>query len=320
MNKKSNFKIVFMGTPDFAVASLNALVQNGFEIAAVVTAPDRPAGRGQKLKVSAVKEYALNHGLLILQPQSLKDPEFISSLNSLNADLQIVVAFRMLPKEVWSLPKLGTFNLHASLLPDYRGAAPINWAIINGEKETGVTTFFIDEEIDTGNIILQEKITIESSETAGQLHDRLMKLGAQLVVHTAKAISEGNLTTISQKDVKSVKMAPKLFRETCKLDWNRAAQEIYNKIRGLSPYPAAWGLLNNGGVTTSVKIFKARLTELSSNRKPGSVEIDNTNRKILVHTLDQLLELEELQLEGKSRLRVSEALNGLRLDSTSYFY
>lgn len=271
MNKKSNFKIVFMGTPDFAVASLNALVQNGFEIAAVVTAPDRPAGRGQKLKVSAVKEYALNHGLLILQPQSLKDPEFISSLNSLNADLQIVVAFRMLPKEVWSLPKLGTFNLHASLLPDYRGAAPINWAIINGEKETGVTTFFIDEEIDTGNIILQEKITIESSETAGQLHDRLMKLGAQLVVHTAKAISEGNLTTISQKDVKSVKMAPKLFRETCKLDWNRAAQEIYNKIRGLSPYPAAWGLLNNGGVTTSVKIFKARLTELSSNRDRKSV-------------------------------------------------
>jgi methionyl-tRNA formyltransferase len=320
MNKKSNFKIVFMGTPDFAAASLNALVQNGFEIAAVVTAPDRPAGRGQKLKVSAVKEYALNNGLLILQPQSLKDPEFISSLNSLNADLQIVVAFRMLPKEVWSLPKLGTFNLHASLLPDYRGAAPINWAIINGEKETGVTTFFIDEEIDTGNIIIQEKITIESSETAGQLHDRLMKLGAQLVVHTAKAISEGNITTISQKDVKSVKMAPKLFKETCKLDWNRAAQEIYNKIRGLSPYPAAWGLLNNGGVTTSVKIFKARLTELSSNRKPGSVEIDNTNRKILVHTLDQLLELEELQLEGKSRLRVSEALNGLRLDSTSYFY
>lgn len=317
MNTKPNVRIVFMGTPDFAVASLNALIEKGYEIAAVVTAPDRPAGRGQKLKVSAVKEFAEAHGLMILQPKSLKDPEFISTLKALQANLQIVVAFRMLPKEVWSIPELGTFNLHASLLPDYRGAAPINWAIMNGEKETGVTTFLIDEEIDTGNIIFMERTAIMPTETAGELHDRLMILGAGLVVKTVDALAEGKTDFISQKFVQSDKMAPKLFRENCRINWHKSAEEIFNQIRGLSPYPTAWTSIHTGDVISSVKIHNATVTETSSNRTPGSIEI--ANRKLLVHTANKLLEILELQLEGKSRIRAAEALNGLRLDSTSRF-
>lgn len=311
MNTTRNLRIIFMGTPEFAVASLKAVIESGFEVVAVVTAPDRPAGRGRKLKASAVKEFALEKNIPVLQPTNLKDPEFLDTLVSYYPNLQIVVAFRMLPKSVWSLPEYGTFNLHASLLPDYRGAAPINWAIINGEQETGVTTFFIDEEIDTGQIILQEKTSIIENETVGELHDKLMALGAQLVVRTVTLLAEGPIKTYSQKHVAALKPAPKLNRENCRIDWNRSGKEIYNLIRGLNPYPAAWTELHQGEQMQRVKIYRLRITEVDSFKFPGYIEIEN--REMRVHSADKVLEIQELQLEGKIKMPVKELLNGLHL-------
>ncbi|MCJ7466648.1 MAG: methionyl-tRNA formyltransferase, partial [Maribacter sp.] len=243
---KRKLRIVFMGTPEFAVATLAALLDTTHEVVGVITAPDRQAGRGRKLQESAVKQFATQKGLTILQPTNLKNPHFLEQLKSLNPNLQIVVAFRMLPKVVWQLPKYGTFNLHASILPDYRGAAPINWAIINGETSTGATTFFIDEQIDTGNIILQEEIQIAKDETAGNLHDRLMHLGAHLVLATVKQIELDAVKTIKQQTAGSLKTAHKISKETCEIDWGKTVDEIYNHIRGLSPYPTAWSTLMNG--------------------------------------------------------------------------
>ena len=233
-------RIVFMGTPEFAVGILDTIIKNNYEVVGVITAADKPAGRGQKLKYSAVKEYALANNLTLLQPLNLKDADFLSELKALNANLQIVVAFRMLPKVVWEMPSLGTFNLHASLLPNYRGAAPINWAIINGETKTGVTTFFIDDKIDTGAMILSSETPIDETENAGHLHDRLMELGSKTVIDTLKMIEKGNVSTIIQKDTADIKTAYKLNKENCKIDWTKSAEEINNLIRGLSPYPAAW--------------------------------------------------------------------------------
>ena len=317
MNNPRDLRIAFMGTPEFAVASLRALLEAGFRVVAVVTAPDRPAGRGQQLRASAVKEFALSHGLPVLQPTRLKDPEFVQQLQNLGVNLQVVVAFRMLPREIWSLPEYGTFNLHASLLPDYRGAAPINWALIRGESETGVTTFFIDEEIDTGKIIMQRKVAIGAEETAGELHDRLMELGAGLVVETVQAIEQGPVPTTSQKHLETDKPAPKLFREDCRIAWNRPSREIFNLIRGLSPYPAAWTELVHGTNATVVKIYDSRLTEFPSKGPAGTlVERD---RSLWVNTGDNMLELRILQLEGKKKMPVPVLLNGLHLEKSDHF-
>ena len=317
MNDPRDLRIAFMGTPEFAVASLRALLEAGFRVVAVVTAPDRPAGRGQQLRASAVKEFALSHGLPVLQPTRLKDPEFVQQLQNLGVNLQVVVAFRMLPREIWSLPEYGTFNLHASLLPDYRGAAPINWALIRGESETGVTTFFIDEEIDTGKIIMQRKVAIGAEETAGELHDRLMELGAGLVVETVQAIEQGPVPTTSQKHLETDKPAPKLFREDCRIAWNRPSREIFNLIRGLSPYPAAWTELVHGTNATVVKIYDSRLTESPSQGPAGTlVERD---RSLWVNTGDNMLELRILQLEGKKKMPVPVLLNGLHLEKSDHF-
>src|ERR1043165_9173853 len=249
---QGGLRIVFMGTPEFAVASLDALVNKGYNIVGVITAPDKPAGRGMKLQESAVKKYAVEKGLRILQPEKLKNPQFLDELKSLNADLQVVVAFRMLPEVVWNMPALGTINVHASLLPQYRGAAPINWAIINGEKQTGITTFKLKHEIDTGDILLQETINIGEDETAGELHDRMKEIGAQLLVKTIKGIADGSLKETPQPPG-DIKHAPKIFTETCHIKWNKSLNSIYNLIRGLSPYPGAFTLLDE----KVLKIFKA---------------------------------------------------------------
>lgn len=317
MNACRNLRIIFMGTPGFAVASLEAILKAGFEVVAVVTAPDRPAGRGRKLKASAVKEFALSMNLPVLQPTNLKEPEFIKVLESYNANLQIVVAFRMLPKAVWALPEYGTFNLHASLLPDYRGAAPINWAIINGEHETGVTTFFIDEEIDTGQIILQERTNIIENETVGDLHDRLMELGAHLVVKTVTLLAEGPVKTYSQKQAKAPKLAPKLNPENCRIDWNRSGSEILNLIRGLNPYPSAWTQFHHGEEVLRVKIYQARITDTPATKVPGSIDV--LHREMQVHCADWVLEIQELQLEGKNKMPVRDVLNGLHLNQKLKF-
>ncbi|MFM1879105.1 MAG: hypothetical protein RLZZ241_1971 [Bacteroidota bacterium] len=317
MNTNRNLRIVFMGTPEFAVGSLEALIVAGYKIVAVVTAPDRPAGRGRKLGVSAVKKFAESQNLPVLQPQSLKDSEFLTALATYRANLQIVVAFRMLPKVVWEMPEYGTFNLHASLLPNYRGAAPINWAIINGERETGLTTFFIDDKIDTGQIILQEKIEIGSNETAGELHDRLMVCGGQLVVKTAAALQSGAVQSIPQVISGLIHEAPKLTRENCRVNWNSFAHVIFNQVRGLNPYPAAWTELINGTNRVSVKILKVMPGSQRASKKPGSIDI--LGRKMWVHTADNLLEIEELQLEGKSRMHVSDLLNGFTPASNAHF-
>ncbi len=306
-----------MGTPEFAVASLRALLEAQFRVVAVVTAPDRPAGRGQKLHASPVKEYAQSQGIPVLQPVKLRDPAFLEQLRDFGVNLQVVVAFRMLPQEVWALPEYGTFNLHASLLPDYRGAAPINWALINGEAESGVTTFFIDEKIDTGQIIQQRKLAIDPQESAGELHDRLMDLGADLVVETTQAIARGPVPTVSQKHLESGKEAPKLFRETCRIDWNRPARQVFNLIRGLSPYPAAWTELHHDGSALQVKIYAAQETDTPAQGPPGALQA--ANRTLLVCTADKMLELKILQLEGKKRMPIADLLNGMQLNKTSHF-
>jgi len=299
-----------MGTPEFAVASLDALLKANYTIAGVITAPDRPAGRGRKLRQSAVKEYALQHHLNILQPTNLKAPDFLETLKELNADLQIVVAFRMLPKQVWSMPAYGTFNLHASLLPDYRGAAPINWAIINGEKKSGVTTFFINEKIDTGAIILQEEIEIPDTFNAGDLHDQLMETGSKLVTKTV-ALIENKKIQIKEQELKEEKPAPKLNKENCKINWNDSLNRIYNHIRGLSPYPAAWTTFNNKDKNIEVKIYKAEKIEEAHNYLPGTIISNKKQLKIAV--INGFLIILELKLAGKRKMDVVSLLNGMTI-------
>ncbi|WP_228237469.1 methionyl-tRNA formyltransferase [Allomuricauda sp. M10] len=314
--KNSPLRIVFMGTPDFAVGSLKHILEAGLNVVGVITAPDRPAGRGQKLQESAVKQFALQHDLKILQPTNLKDAEFLKALEVLQANLQVVVAFRMLPKEVWQMPAYGTFNLHASLLPQYRGAAPINWAIINGETETGVTTFFIDEKIDTGNIILQQKEIIHPEDNVGDLHDRLMETGAKLVVETCKLIEKGNVELKAQKDAPELKPAPKIHKETCEIDWSTSLETIYNHIRGLSPYPGAWTTMVQGDKEEQIKIFATKMEVGKHHYNVGTLVLDKKSIKVAVQ--NGFILLLELQLPGKRRMKVNEVLNGLKLEEGAY--
>lgn len=310
-----DLRIVFMGTPDFAVATLDALVKAKFNVVGVITAPDKPAGRGQKIQQSPVKKYALEHNLTILQPSNLKSEEFIADLKSLNGNLQIVVAFRMLPKEVWKLPEYGTFNLHASLLPNYRGAAPINWAIINGETKTGVTTFFIDEKIDTGNIILQEEVAIGNDETLGELHDKLMEVGSKLVVKTVQQIEKGTVKTFKQAEVEE-KSAPKIFTETCKINWNDTLSNTYNLIRGLNPYPVAWTTLINNDDEIKVKIYDVKKESTSHNHKTGTIITSKNEIKVAV--AQGYLIIESLQLSGKKQMDSKSLLNGFRFHENAF--
>ncbi|MDX1277894.1 methionyl-tRNA formyltransferase [Oceanihabitans sediminis] len=303
-----DLRIVFMGTPDFAVATLQTLVENKYNIVGVITAPDKPAGRGRKLNESAVKQYAKSQGLHIMQPTNLKAESFIEELTALQANLQIVVAFRMLPKVVWQMPEYGTFNLHASLLPNYRGAAPINWAIINGETKTGVSTFFIDEKIDTGEMILQEEVSIEADENAGSLHDKLMHLGSNLVLKTVSLIAEGDVTRTPQPENAEMKTAYKLNKDNCKLDFNESINNIYNKIRGLSPYPAAWCILENGEETIDIKIYEAEKEIEVHDLEIGKVIF--TKKEIKVSVKEGYLNIKDLKLPGKRKMDASSLLNG----------
>ncbi len=301
-----------MGTPDFAVASLEALVKANCNIVAVITAPDKPAGRGMKLQESPVKKFALQHQLKVLQPEKLKDPDFLNELKSLRADLQVVVAFRMLPEAVWNMPPMGTINVHASLLPQYRGAAPINRAIINGEKETGITTFKLKHEIDTGNILLQEKIEIAENETAGELHDRLKELGASVLLKTIHGIGEGTLQETPQLSmlndtVQKLKNAPKIFTDTCKIDWHKKAGEIHDLIRGLSPYPAAFTELEN----KTIKIFRSEKEIIPTTTRIGHWESDKKTY-LKFACADGYIHLKEVQLEGKKRMSIEDFLRGYR--------
>ena len=302
---QNELRIIFMGTPEFAVASLEILVKNGYNVVAVITAPDKPAGRGQILHESAVKQFASLHGITVLQPLKLKDPEFLDILKSFNANLQIVVAFRMLPELVWAMPALGTFNLHASLLPDYRGAAPINRAVMNGEKITGLSTFFLQQEIDTGDVIMQEKISIGDDETAGELHDRMMILGAELVLKTVRAIEAGTVTTFPQPVVEHPKTAPKIFKEDCKIPLEKSLDEVYNFVRGLSPYPGAWMQLDG----KIFKVFKCEKENAGHNHASGAIESDGKNYLKLALP-GGYLHLMEVQLEGKKRMLIEEFLRG----------
>jgi methionyl-tRNA formyltransferase len=301
-------RIVFMGTPDFAVASLDALVAAGLDVVAVVTAADKPAGRGQKINESAVKKYAVENHIPVLQPPKLKDPEFLEQLRSYQADVQVVVAFRMLPELVWDMPEKGTINLHASLLPNYRGAAPINHAIINGEKVTGVTTFFLKHEIDTGDVIFSEQVDIGPDETAGELHDKLMEIGARLLVKTIRAVENGSYTEQPQVQSEDLKHAPKIFKEFCEINWMQPAGQVYNLIRGLSPYPTAFTKLQG----KTLKIFKATLLLEEPTEPAGSYQTDG---KTFLHFAAQggYLRLTDIQFEGKKRMQIEEFLRGMRL-------
>lgn len=303
-------KIIFMGTPEFAVASLEKLLNSNHHVVAVVTAPDKPAGRGMLVNESDIKKFALKNHLNILQPPKLKDPEFLTMLKTLEADLQVVVAFRMLPEVVWNMPELGTINLHASLLPQYRGAAPINWAIINGETESGVTTFKLKQEIDTGNILFQEKIPIAPNETAGTLHDNLMQVGAALVLKTVNNIADGNIAAFKQAEtsISELKTAPKIFTETCEIDWNLNSDGIYNLVRGLSPYPTAFTFLNN----KKLKVFSAEKEIVDERVTPGQVFSDNRTY-LKFSTADGYLLLKEIQLEGKKKMKIEDFLNGWKM-------
>ena len=304
----SRWRIVFLGTPDFAVESLKALLQAGYNVVGVVTAPDKPAGRGQKLSESAVKQYAQEQGLPILQPLKLKDPEFIAQLSALKPDLQVVVAFRMLPETVWKLPPKGTVNVHGSLLPKYRGAAPINWAILNGEKETGVSTFKLQHEIDTGDILLQEKMPIGPNETAGELHDRMKVEGAHLLVKTLRELASGTLKASPQQLNSDTKHAPKLFKTDCEIDWNNTSEQIHNQIRGLSPYPTAFTVLGD----KTLKIFSAEIEPGKPEIPAGTFSTDH-KRYLKFAAKDGYLSLKEMQLEGKKKMGIEEFLRGIRL-------
>ena len=312
MNKE-DLRIVFMGTPAFAVESLKALVENNYNVVGVITAPDKPAGRGYKFQPSAVKEYALSAGLPVLQPENLKNEIFLNELRRLEADIQVVVAFRMLPEAVWTMPPLGTFNLHASLLPQYRGAAPINWAIINGEKETGVTTFFLKHEIDTGEIIFQEKTPIGEDDNAETVHDTLMLLGSRLVLKTLDAVIDETIRPQPQSNYieneKELKPAPKIYKETCRINWNRPVQEIHNFVRGLSPYPAAWTEFEVNGEKMNFKIFATRANREAHQLQPGEIITDNKTT-LQIAAQDGLIEILDIQLSGKKRMKTGDFLNG----------
>jgi methionyl-tRNA formyltransferase len=311
-------RIIFMGTPEFAVGILDTIIKNNYEVVGVITAADKPAGRGQKLKYSAVKEYALENNLTLLQPTNLKDESFLEELKSLNANLQIVVAFRMLPKVVWEMPALGTFNLHASLLPNYRGAAPINWAIINGETTTGVTTFFIDDKIDTGAMILSSETEISATENAGQLHDRLMSIGSGTVIETLQLIANGNVTTTVQNDSAEIKTAYKLNKENCKIDWTKSALEINNLIRGLSPYPAAWCFFGDQNEEWNVKVYDAKIILEQHEHSVGTLLC--TKKEIKIAITEGYIQILNLQFPGKKKMNTHELLNGVAFSANAKVY
>ncbi len=300
-------RIIFMGTPDFAIPSLRKLVEHGYEVVGVITAPDRPAGRGRKLRPSPVKVYAESVNIPVLQPEKLRNPEFLEALKNLEPDLAVVVAFRMLPKMVWSVPKLGTFNLHAALLPDYRGAAPLNWVIINGETETGATTFFIDEKIDTGSMLLQRKLSIPETWTVGDLHDEMMEMGGDLVLETVQAIEAGGVTPQPQDHSKFLNPAPKIFKENCLIDWSQPRNKIYNLIRGMSPYPTAWTRLEG----KTLKVFYAQPADREEAVEPGKAMMVE-GKQIFVSCADGWLEITDLQLEGKKRMKTEDFLRGYK--------
>lgn len=312
MKEAKDLRIVFMGTPDFAVTSLDAICKAGYQVVGVITAPDRPAGRGMKLTESAVKKYAVEHGLNMLQPVKLKDPDFLSALRALNADLQIVVAFRMLPEVVWDMPPMGTVNLHGSLLPQYRGAAPINWAIINGEKETGVTTFKLKQEIDTGDILMQEKFPIGENETFGEVHDRMKIIGADVLVKTISGLADGSLTEIPQSTIASglLKTAPKIFTDHCRINWDKTLREVHNQIRGLSPYPGAFTSLQ-GKV---LKIYRSDMEHVTPIEEPGSFSSDGKTF-LKFACKDGYILVKELQLEGKKKMSAEDFLRGYKINN-----
>ncbi len=323
MKQGKELRIVFMGTPDFAVASLKALFDGGYNVVGVITAPDKLAGRGKKLNDSAVKKYAVENNLNLLQPEKLKNPVFLDKLKALHADLQVIVAFRMLPEVVWNMPKLGTFNLHASLLPQYRGAAPLNWAVINGETKTGVTTFLLDQKIDTGKILFKKEIMIGENETVGDIHDKLMEIGANLVVKTVGAIANGNYEAISQSEIQKeteIKHAPKIFKEDCKIDWKKDCEPIRNLIRGLSPYPAAWTNLIHRGSLKEIptKIFFAKKNDLTENVGFGTIQTDG---KTFVNVAcgTGWLQITDLQIAGKKRMKTEGFLRGFKQISEYHF-
>ena len=303
---KKDLRIIYMGTPEFAVPPLEILIKNGYNVVAVITAPDKPKGRGQQLSTSPVKDIALIYNIPVLQPANLKNPAFIEELKSYNANLQIVVAFRMLPEVVWDMPEIGTFNLHGSLLPQYRGAAPINWAIINGEKETGVTTFFLKHAIDTGNIIFQDKEPISNEDNVGTVYERLMHKGAQLVLKTVEAVETGNYPQLPQDENVFINHAPKIFKETCEINWGQPSEVIYNFVRGLSPYPTAWTILNG----KSCKVFKTRITDTKLNA--GEIKTDNKTY-LYLGTNDNALAIEDLQIQGKKRMDIRSFLRGNKI-------
>lgn len=315
---KKDLRIIYMGTPDFAVAPLKSLIDNGFNIVAVVTGADKPQGRGRKIIPTPVKEFAVSQNIPVLQPEKLKDPDFVEQLRSFDAHLQIVVAFRMLPEIIWAMPKLGTFNLHAALLPQYRGAAPINWAVINGEKMTGVTTFFIDKDIDTGRIMLQREVPILDSDNCGSIHDKLMETGSELVVETVDKLIANNLTPIEQQSLikpgTELKHAPKIFKEDCRLDFHNDAATLHNLVRGLSPYPAAFTTINVKGKEMGLKIFETVPETAAEHPAPGTLETDN-KKFLKISCQDGWLYLVDVQLEGKKRMKIVEFLRGINLEN-----
>ncbi|MBP6072454.1 MAG: methionyl-tRNA formyltransferase [Flavobacterium sp.] len=308
-------RIVFMGTPEFAVGILDTLIKNKYDVVGVITAADKPAGRGQKIKYSAVKDYALANNLTLLQPTNLKDEAFLSELKSLNANLQVVVAFRMLPEVVWKMPALGTFNLHASLLPQYRGAAPINWAIINGETKTGVTTFFIDDKIDTGAMILSKECPILANEDAGALHDKLMHLGQSTVIETLELIEKQEINTTLQVDAQDIQTAYKLNKDNCKIDFSKTGAEIHNLIRGLSPYPSAWCFIHNNKEEWNVKIYEADFVMENHDFEIG--QLIATKKELKIAVINGLLDIKSIQFPGKKRMKTHEILNGMTFESTA---
>ena len=321
MNKK-DLRIVYMGTPEFAVESLKRLVEGGYNIVGVITMPDKPMGRhGSVLQPSPVKQYAVSQGLKVLQPEKLKDEQFLAELRELKADLQIVVAFRMLPEVVWNMPPMGTFNLHASLLPQYRGAAPINWAVINGDTETGITTFFLKHEIDTGEIIDQVRVPIADTDNVEIVYNRLMMLGGDLVLKTVDAILDGNVKTTPQEElaqIEELRPAPKIFKETCRIDWTQGVKKVYDFARGLSPYPAAWTELHQGEqAPVMLKIFETEKQYCSHNYQPGSIDTDKKTY-FRIATTDGYLNIRSLQLAGKKRMEVTDFLRGYRFDDSTY--
>lgn len=318
---KQDLKIVFFGTPDFAVTSLDKLIKNGYNVAAVVTMPDKPAGRGRHIIQSDVKRYAVENNIPVLQPEKLKDEDFVNTLANINANLFIVIAFRMLPEVIWNMPPLGTFNLHASLLPKYRGAAPINWAVINGEKETGVTTFFLKHEIDTGDVIQQQSIEIGDTDNVGIVHDKLMNIGADMVVETVNNIINGNITTIPQEQMaktNAISAAPKIFKETCHIRWNRPAMAVYNLIRGLSPYPAAWSQFSKNGKDFQLKIFETALPSAFNSQIPVGT-IFSKGKHVYVNCADGALELLSVQLSGKRRMDIDEFTRGFDIENVALY-